>query len=111
VVDLPAGGLARRYLARGADLVLVVLRGAVDVAVGTAPVRPHPASTVAVCPRGVPWSLQPGPDGARLVLVAFPGGAQEAIGAVLSDRGDDDAALVAIAADGGLELVLLPAPG
>jgi hypothetical protein len=98
-------------VARGADLVLVVLTGAVEVGVGPSAPTPHAEGAVAVCPRGVPWSLRPGPDGARLAVIAFPGGSQEAVGAVLRDRGQDDAALVAAAADGGLELVLSPAPG
>lgn len=111
LVDLARGLPARRYVARGADLVLVVLTGAVEVGVGTSPPTAYAAGAVAVCPRGVPWSLRPGPHGARLVVVAFPGGSQDAVAAVLRDRGQDDAALVAVAADGGLELVLSPAPG
>jgi hypothetical protein len=111
LVELSPGSPSRRCLARGADLVLVVLTGAVEVGVGPAVPTLSPAGAVAVCPRGVPWSLRPGPDGARVVVVAFPGGSEEAVGAVLRDRGQDDAALVAVAADGGLELVLSPAPG
>lgn len=111
LAQLRGNGPPGRYLSRGADHVLVVVAGRVEVAVGPAPPRCHGTGDAVVCPRGVPWSVRPAPGGARLVVVACPGGSEQAVGALLRDPGLDDAARVAVAADGGLELVLLPVPG
>ena len=110
VVSLPAGAALPRCRARRADLVLVVLSGRLEAVVGDAAVRPAAAGDVLVCPRGTAWSVR-APDGpVRLVVVAFPAGPEQAV-AVLAGRPLlDDAARVGVAADGGLELVLEPAP-
>jgi hypothetical protein len=107
-VTLPAGARARRCLARGADVVLVVLDGCPVVAVGGGAPDPRPAGTAVVCPRGTPWSWRGGTEPARLVVVAFPAGPQRAVAALVEPGGLDDATLVAVAADEGLELVLGP---
>jgi mannose-6-phosphate isomerase-like protein (cupin superfamily) len=110
IVDLAGQRPARRYLARAADHVLVVVTGRVEVGVGPGAGRRLGPGAAVVCPRGVAWSVRPDP-GARLVVVAVPGGSEEAVAGVLRDPGADDAALVALAADGGLELLLAPAAG
>ncbi|MGY1741252.1 MULTISPECIES: cupin domain-containing protein [unclassified Blastococcus] len=110
VVPLPAGAALPRCRARRADVVLVVLAGCPEVAVGDGAARPAVPGDVLVCPRGAPWTLRAGPLPARLVVVAFPAGPERAV-AVLAGRPRlDDAARVGVAADGGLELVLEPAP-
>ncbi|MGY1815134.1 hypothetical protein [Blastococcus sp. SYSU D00820] len=109
VVDLPAGTALRRCRARRSDVVLVVLAGCPAVTVGEDPPRPAPAGSVVVCPRGTAWQVRADAS-ARLVVLAFPAGPERAV-AVLAARPQlDDAARVALAADGGLELVLEPAP-
>jgi uncharacterized protein YjlB len=107
-VTLAAGSRSRRCLARGADVVLVVLDGCPVLAVGGGPALPCAAGAVVVCPRGVPWSWAGGPEASRLVVVAFPPGPQRAVAALAEEAGLDDATLLAVAADEGLELVLGP---
>ncbi|MGY1808760.1 cupin domain-containing protein [Blastococcus sp. SYSU D00669] len=107
-VTLPAGALPRRCRARGSDVVLVVLDGCPLVALGSEPERPRPPGSVVVCPRGTPWSWRGGSAPSRLVVVAFPAGPQRAVAALVDSGGLDDATLLAVAADEGLELVLGP---
>lgn len=110
VVPLPAGAALPRCRARGADLVLVVLAGRAEVTVGDGGVRTLGGGDVLVCPRGTSWSVRAAGGPARLVVVAFPAGPERAV-AVLAGRPRlDGAAQVGVAADGGLELVLQPAP-
>ncbi|MGY1717005.1 hypothetical protein [Geodermatophilus nigrescens] len=108
VLTLPAGTPAHRYLARRADLVLVVLEGAPALAVGAGPPQARPAGSVVVCPRGVTWSVAGGPAPARLAAVGFPSGPERTLAALVGPPPLDGAALVAAAADGGLEVVLEP---
>ncbi|SNS87582.1 hypothetical protein SAMN04488107_4111 [Geodermatophilus saharensis] len=107
---LPAGTPPHRYVARGADLVLVVLAGDPCVGVGTASPRRRPAGSAVVCPRGVPWSVGGGEEPARVVAVGFPSGPERTLTALVGPPPLDGAALVAAAADGGLEVVLEPLP-
>ncbi|MFC4694864.1 hypothetical protein [Geodermatophilus arenarius] len=110
-VTVPPGCPPRRLVARGADVVLVVTAGRPLVAVGSAPARPRPPGSAVVCPRGVPWSVGGGDAAARVVVVAVPAGPQAALATLLGPPPLDGAALVAAAADGGLEVVLEPVPG
>jgi hypothetical protein len=108
VVALPAGGTLRRCRARRADLVLVVLAGCPVLLLADDRPRPVPPGGTAVCPRGTAWSLRAGEAPVRLVVVAFPTGPERAVADLAQRPGLDDAARVALAADGGLDLVLEP---
>ncbi|MGY1773767.1 cupin domain-containing protein [Blastococcus sp. SYSU D00813] len=110
VVSLPAGVALPRCRARGADLVLVVLAGRAEAVVGDAGARSSAAGDVLVCPRGTPWSVRAAGGPVRLVVVAFPAGPEQAVAVLAGRPALDDAARVGVAADGGLELVLRPAP-
>jgi quercetin dioxygenase-like cupin family protein len=107
-VTVPPGTPLRRLVARGADVVLVVTAGCPLVGLGAGPPHPRPPGTAVVCPRGVPWSVAGGDAGGRLVVVAVPAGPQRTLAALLGPPPLDGAALVAVAADGGLEVVLEP---
>ena len=110
VLSLPAGGTLPRCRAPWADVVLVVLSGRPEVVVGEDDVRGTAPGGTLVCRRGVPWTLRAGPETARVVVIAFPTGPERAV-ALLAERPLlDDAARVGVAADGGLELLLEPAP-
>ncbi len=108
VLSLPAGTPPHRYVARRADLVLVVLAGDPCLGVGAAPPSRRPAGSVVVCPRGVPWSVAGGRAPARVVAVGAPSGPERTLAALLGPPPLDGAALVAAAADGGLDVVLEP---
>jgi hypothetical protein len=110
-VTVPPGTPARRLVARGADVVLVVVAGCPLVALGAAPAQPRPPGSSVVCPRGVPWSVAGSDAEARLVVVAVPAGPQSTLATLLGPPPLDGAALVAAAADGGLEIVLEPIAG
>jgi quercetin dioxygenase-like cupin family protein len=110
-VTVPPGTPLRRLVARGADVVLVVTAGRPLIGLGAGPPRPRPPGSSVVCPRGVPWSVAGGDEGGRLVVVAVPAGPQRALAALVGPPPLDGAALVAAAADGGLEVVLEPLPG
>ena len=107
-VTVPPGTPLRRLVARGAEVVLVVTDGCPLVGLGAGPPQPHPPGSSVVCPRGVPWSVAGGDAGGRLVVVAVPAGPQRALAALVGPPPLDGAALVAAAADGGLEVVLEP---
>lgn len=110
VVALPPGAVLPRCRARGADVVLVVLAGAPEVTVDDDAPRTTSPGDVLVCARGTAWSLRADTGEVRVVVVAFPAGAESAV-ALLAGRPQlDDAARVGVAADGGLDLLLEPAP-
>ncbi|MGY1635325.1 hypothetical protein ACI78V_01575 [Geodermatophilus sp. SYSU D00742] len=108
VVSVPAGRVLRRCRARRADLVLVVLAGRPVLSLGDDVPRVLARGGTAVCPRGTAWSLRAGERPARVVVVAFPAGPERAVADLAHRPALDDAARVALAADGGLELVLEP---
>jgi hypothetical protein len=56
----------------------------------------------------VPWSVAGGAEPSRLVAVAFPSGPERTLTALVGPPPLDGAALVAAAADGGLDVVLEP---
>ncbi|MGY1689040.1 hypothetical protein [Geodermatophilus sp. SYSU D01105] len=88
--------------------MLVVLTGCPVLAAGDTGPRPLTPGGTAVCRRGTAWSLRAGAEPARLVVVAFPAGPERAVADLAQRPALDDAARVALAADGGLELVLEP---
>ncbi|PWW21968.1 hypothetical protein JD79_01110 [Geodermatophilus normandii] len=110
-MTVPPGTPARRFVARGADVVLVVVAGCPLVALGAGAAQPRSPGSSVVCPRGVPWSVAGGDGEARLVVVAVPDGPQSTLATLLGPPPLDGAALVAAAADGGLEVVLEPIAG
>ncbi|MGD9573411.1 MAG: cupin domain-containing protein [Thermoleophilia bacterium] len=97
-VDAPAGAGAAEHLHEHEDLVLILVRGSLEVTVGgnTATIAP---GAVARLPRGVPHRVTAGPGGARYVCVCLPGGLEEVLAAIGDPESTDDdrAALLAAA--------------
>ncbi|GAA2719075.1 hypothetical protein [Cellulomonas aerilata] len=105
VLEVPAGMTGRRVRAPGADVVLAVLSGGIRVALGQDTARPVTAPGWVVCPRGDPWRLAADGAAARVLVVACPAG-PEALVEALAQGLLDDALLVAVAHDAGVELLL-----
>ncbi len=103
MVTVPTGMTLRRCLARRADLVLVVLAGRLTVAA-----RPAGPGEVAVCPRGRPWAIRSAAEDVRLLALAVPPGPEAVLRALTATPPLDDATLLALAVDGGVELLLDP---
>lgn len=101
VLELAPGQVLQTCVPRGCDLVLLGVQGRTALADDQA----LPAGRLVVWPRGVPFTLRSLDASSRLCVLAVPAGAEELLAALARD----DVAVetvVALAADGGVELVL-----
>jgi mannose-6-phosphate isomerase-like protein (cupin superfamily) len=111
LVTIRAGAVTRRCVARACDLVLVVMAGRLDLSIGDDGGRAYRSGEVAMCPRGEPWRLHPPAEDVRLLAVAVPAGPEAVLRELARTPRLDDAALIALAADAGVELLLDAYPG
>ncbi len=106
VVSLAAGTATRRCRSTGAALVLVALAGRATVLVDGAATE-LAEGDAAVCPAGRSWAVRTAVP-ARLMAVGVPAGPEAVLRTLAGPAGWTDAALVALAADAGVELLLDP---
>ncbi|WP_433303708.1 hypothetical protein ACQP2F_12775 [Actinoplanes sp. CA-030573] len=106
-VTIAAGTALRRCLARRSDLVLYVVAGHAEVFSG-ATGRTVAPGEAAVCARGRPWQIRSRGGEVRLLALAVPAGPEAVLRALARSPALDDATLLALAVDGGVELLLPP---
>jgi quercetin dioxygenase-like cupin family protein len=111
VVPLSPGRVLRRCRAAGADVVVTVLAGAAHLTLADGPPRRLDPGESAGCPRGVAFRLAADGGTALLRVTARPAGPEAVLAVLAAAPPPDDATLLAVAADGGVELLLDPVAG
>lgn len=109
VVELPAGTVLRRFLARATDLYLIVLDGQICVPAGRDRRLRRPGER-ALCRAGEPVAVRVGERDARVLAVAVPGGPEAILATLARSPALTDAHLLPLAVDLGVELLLDPLP-
>lgn len=94
-----------RLRMRTAEVLVGVLAGEAEILRGARGSRGLKIGEVAVLPRGEVWTLTT-PEQARLLVVAHPSGPETVLAAICDDPPLPRQALVSLAAEEGVELLL-----
>lgn len=94
-----------RFRMRTAEVLVAVLSGEVEIVRGACESRGLKIGQVAVVPRGEVWTLT-APEHARLLVVAHPPGPEAVLAAICDDPPVSPQALVSLAVEEGVELLL-----
>lgn len=95
-----------RLRSRGAQVLLAVLAGEVEVALDEQPAATMFWGDVLVVTPGHPWGLRALNGPARLLVVAQPGGAEGVVAALCEGPTGEPQSRLALALDQGVELLL-----
>jgi hypothetical protein len=94
-----------RFRMRTAEVLVAVLAGEVEILRGARETRGLKIGQVAVVPRGEVWTLT-APERARLLVVVHPPGPEAVLAAICGDPPLSPQALVSLAVEEGVELLL-----